>query len=485
MFPSYTPSGWSARRTLSVQELEDRTNPAPPLLQTIAGITFDEDQANQSIGNYHIPPDPYGSAGPAHVVSIVNTSIEFHQISPEQQQYSKSLKTFFDSLAPANDLFDPKVTYDQFENRFLVVALERVNATDTSRIMLAVSDDSDPNGTWRFTAINSTVNIGGTKTWADYPGFAVDEEAVYVTANMFPFPSGVSQGSRLWIVAKGVSGGWYSGGTPTVSGALNPYASTGFAVTSMPAHIYGTAPGGATGTFLVGYEGISDGTNESVQVTRIDNPLTSPTFNVQQINVGNIDNTAVAVPAAPQSGTAATIDAGDRRVYNAVWRNSRLYFATTINPSGGADAGQATAHWFNVNTTNLANLTVADQGNVSGNDIAANAYTFYPNVGVDVDGSMAIGFGASAASIFPGAYYTGRKATDAAGTVQSTGTLQAGVAFYIRTFGGENRWGDFSGLSLAPDGRMFWVFNEYAAAQGTPIGGRRGGADSRSTPRRG
>src|SRR5262245_31899067 len=269
MFPSYTPSGWSARRTLSVQELEDRTNPAPPLLQTIAGITFDEDQANQSSGNYHIPPDPYGAAGPAHVVSIVNTSIEFHQISPEQQQYSKSLKTFFDSLAPANDLFDPKVTYDQFENRFLVVALERVNATETSRIMLAVSDDSDPNGTWRFTAINSKVNIGGTNTWADYPGFAVDEEAVYVTANMFPFTSG-NTGGRVWIINKGVSGGWYGGGTASVSSALDPYTGGTFYVTSMPAQIYGTPPAGATGTFFAGYQGISGGGIESVQVIRVD-----------------------------------------------------------------------------------------------------------------------------------------------------------------------------------------------------------------------
>src|SRR5262249_14492644 len=128
----------------------------------------------------------------------------------------------------------------------------------------------------------------------------------------------------------------------------------------------------------------------------------------------------------------------------------------------------------NINTTNLATLTVTDQGNIGGNDIAAGAFTFYPNVSIDVDGSMAIGFGASASTIFPGAYYTGRKASDAAATVHTSGTLPAGTDWYVRTCNppnGNNRWGDYSGLSLAPDGRSFWVFNEYAMTRGTPTGG--------------
>src|SRR5688572_12350940 len=177
MFASLTPPARGVRSRLSLESLEDRTNPAPPLQQTIPGITFDEDGANNS-GSLHIPPDPYGAAGPAHVVSVVNTSIEFHRTSDGAQQHSQSLRGFFTSLTPVNDLFDPKVTYDQFENRFLVVALERVlTGSTSSRILLAVSDDSDPNGTWRFLAINSKINIGGIDTWADYPGIAVDEEA--------------------------------------------------------------------------------------------------------------------------------------------------------------------------------------------------------------------------------------------------------------------------------------------------------------------
>ena len=54
-----------------------------------------------------------------------------------------------------------------------------------SRILLAVSKTSTPAtataGDWFFHAINAKTVIGGVEHWADYPGFAVDEEAVYIT----------------------------------------------------------------------------------------------------------------------------------------------------------------------------------------------------------------------------------------------------------------------------------------------------------------
>ena len=244
----------------------------------------------------------------------------------------------------------------------------------------------------------------------------------------------------------------------------------------MPAHIYGTVPSGATGTFLASYGGITSGGNESVQIVRVDNPLGTPTFTRELVTVGNFDDTGVPFPfTAPQSGTATGIDAGDRRVYNAVWRNNKLYFATTVKPPSGPNVGQATVHWFNINTTNVASLTVNDHGDVGGEDIAIGAHTFYPSVSVDVDETLAIGFSASHSSIFPGAYYTGRRLADAAGTVQSIGTLKLGEASYIRTLGGGvNRWGDYSSMALAPDGRTFWAFNLYAETQGNLFNGENG-----------
>jgi len=230
--------------------------PSSPGTETSFGaINFDTDAANS--GSYHIPPDPHGAAGPNHVVNIVNTSIEWYT-KGGTQQHSDQLEDFFASLSPVNDGFDPKVIYDQYEGRFLVVTLERQDDNDgnntgdpddTSRILLAVSATNDPNDTWYYTAINSKTNIGGTDTWADYPGFAVDDKAVYITANMFGFGGGAYQDHYLWIIDKGTAGGFYAGGTASVT-AMS--AGGDYDGTIQPAHTFGTPPTNM-GTYLVFY----------------------------------------------------------------------------------------------------------------------------------------------------------------------------------------------------------------------------------------
>jgi hypothetical protein len=480
--PTSTTEGVDFEISIKAPEPMEEPAPFPPGLDTIVeGINFDEDGTNNG-GFFHIPPDPIGAAGPAHLVSVVNTSIEWHTKAGVQQN-SQSLQTFFSPLSPLTGTFDPKVIYDQFEDRFLVVTLELVEAAsgqdpgNVSSIFVAVSDDSDPNGTWYFASIDAKETIGENDHWADYPGFAVDEEAVYITANMFSHVFRAFGGTRLWIIDKDVDSGFYGGGAISVNRFDFPALASTFALTTQPAHIFGTPPPGNTGTFLVQYSGLNTGIIEALNIIRVDNPLTSaPTFAQQFVSVGDIDNTAVGMPDAPQSGSAMDIETNDRRVLNAVWRNNSLWTTAQVVPGSGSDAGQATAHWWELDTTNLAALSVVQQGDISAEDIASGTYTFFPSIAVDQNGNMGIGFAASASSIFPGAYYTGRESIDPLGTVQPTSTLAAGLDFYERTFGGpRNRWGDYSGISIDPsDGETFWVFNEYAITRGTIILGEDG-----------
>ncbi|NIL95678.1 MAG: hypothetical protein GTO62_00655, partial [Planctomycetales bacterium] len=102
---------------------------------------------------------------------------------------------------------------------------------------------------------------------------------------------------------------------------------------------------------------------------------------------------------------------------NAVWRDNTLWTTAQVVPGAGPDLGQATAHWFRLDTTNLAALSVTDQGDVGGNDIDAGAHTFMPSIMVDQSGNMAMGFSLSSPNHYAGAYYTCRAATDPAGSV--------------------------------------------------------------------
>ncbi len=436
---------------------------APGLGTTFPGITLDTHTNNFGAG--FIPPDPIAAAGRNHVVSVVNTAIEWYAKDGTLQS-SQLLSTFFSSLSPATNTFDPKVIYDQYEDRFVVVTLERTSTPQNSYIMIAVSDDSNPNGSWYFHKINAELNIGGSNTFADYPGLAIDEEAVYVTANMFTF-AGSNVGARLWIADKGSAGGFYAGG-PAAVNVYDPPGTVGQAFTTMqPAHIFGAAPTGI-GTWLARYSGYSSGGNESLSLIRVDDPLGTPSFSHQFVSLGNIDNTAMAMPDAPQQSGAQAVDTGDRRLLHAVWRDDELWAMMTVVPLNGSDSGQATAHWVQVNTFNTGSLALSDQGNAGAEDVAGGTYTFWGSIMVDPCGNMAMTFAGSGASIHAGAYYTGRLATDPAGTVGSTGALAAGTASYVLTDSvGRNRWGDYSGSALDPaDEATFWFFNERAITPG-------------------
>lgn len=191
---------------------------ATDAITTIEGINFDQDASNS--GYYHIPPDPIGAAGPTHLVSVTNTSIEWFTKAGVKQNSQRlgnngttAVGSFFESLAPLTGTFDPKVIYDQYNSRFVVVALEQTTSpSQTSSILVAVSKTNDPNGGWWFYKINSRINIRGQQSYADYPGLAVSSAGIYITANMFSYSSGNFTGGRLWIINKTP---FYTGGTPT------------------------------------------------------------------------------------------------------------------------------------------------------------------------------------------------------------------------------------------------------------------------------
>ncbi len=332
-----------ANSPMSFQKLESTA-----LITTYEGINFDQ---NASLNlSYFIPPDPIGAAGPNHLVSVVNCAIEWFTkagVKQNSQRLGRNsggiVGSFFATLGPLTATFDPKVIYDQYNGRFIVITMEQQLSPQASRILVAVSQTSDPNAGWYFHAINSLINIGGN-SWADYPGFAVGTDAIYITANMFQFSGGGYAGGRLWIIAKSP---FYSGGAASVNVYDHITLGSGYGGTYQPAHMFGT-PQTNVGTFLILYDGLSGSGIEYNNIIRVDNPLTTPTFSGQLVTLGNIDNTTGAYNNAPQLGTPTLIATNDRRSQNAVWRNNSLWSAFTVVPTSGVTAGEVTAHWVKI-----------------------------------------------------------------------------------------------------------------------------------------
>jgi len=435
-------------------------------------------------GYAYTPPDPNCAVGPAHVINATNGVIQWRPKDNPQDtpQFEQPLALFFGLVASPTDYAyttDPKVMYDQYGQRFVLVLIGGDVLGAGGVWLLAVSKTSDPNDGWWQYSFPRTASVSGVTYYGDYPGLAADDDAVYLTANMFTSTENY-YGTFLWIIRK--TPGAYPGDGFVIQVAYNLRLLGPGTTMMQPAHMFGTAPAGASGlpfgTFLAGYNGFTNAGMESIRVTSISDPLSTaggPYFDTHLVPCGDIDNTGVATSGAPQLGGTDPIDSGDRRVWNAVWRDNSLYLAANCIPPSGPDAGQVTAHWWRVATTfdglNPPAVALADQGDVGAEDLGPGTRTYYPRVMPDAAGNMAVGFAASGPSIYAGAYFATRAAGDAAGTIGATCTLAPGLDYYYRVVppGTRNRWGDYSGLALCPvDETTFWIYNEYAGIGGLP-----------------
>ncbi len=446
---------------------------------SITGLNFDTEASTS--GFYHIPPDVHGAAGTSHIGYVVNTAIDFYtKAGVSAPGYPQSLATFFSSLSPATGTFDPKILWDQYENRWLVVTLEQDTGPNLSKIFLAVSATADPTGSWYYQAIDAAQTIGANDCWFDYPGFAIDEEAIYVTGNYFEFSgNGSCSSSQVLIVDKGTSGGFYDGivlvdDDPANSGGAFTFydpvvEAGGNDVTNQPAHTFGTAPSGL-GTYLVGYSGLSGGGNEFLQFYAISNPLSSPTFTQFYKSLGDIEAVGL-FDDIPQSG-GIDIESNDRRTLNSQWANNELWTCFNMQHASGTNAGQISAYYVNINASGSTSSSVSidNHGAVDGEDISSGMETWNPAICIDNSDNGAMVFSACDGSNFASSYVVA--IDESSGSIGPSTLLAAGTDTYERTFGGgSNRWGDYAGITIDPSDGDIWAFSQVALSGGTPLGG--------------
>jgi hypothetical protein len=438
------------------------------ITNTILGFRFDDNVAQT--GSTWIPADPNGAVGFRRLVGVVNSMLEVRQKDDGTVKFRDGFQNFFSSYPEASEshfFFDPKVIYDEREGRFVIVVLQRWYSPQLSRIWLAVSKDETPDlvTDWKKFFIDSALSVDGSKAFADFPGLEVDEEAVYITANMFRFSDGAPVGVRFWWLSKGVNVGFYAG-LPFTAYVANPFVKEGIAATTVPTQVHGSSgASGTIGTYLATVI-VYDNGQVCLQIYTFFTPLASPSYTIQTICLGIITQGA-EMPLAPQFGSSVRINTNVAQVLDAVYRNNKLWVVFTINPTSGVNQGQATAHWVRLGTSG-ATLAYEAQGNLGGEGIATGTFTYFPSVAVNTQGIVAFGYSASSSATYVGAYVS-------VGTSEQAYTVKSGLAPYVREYEpNKNRWGDYSAISVDKADDSFWVFNQYADTTGSLDSGGNG-----------
>ena len=421
---------------------------------TTSSLTVNWAGVNQTGAGGSFPPDCGIAAGVSDICTTVNDHVDIYSKAGAHLE-GESLQTLFG--APASDfVFDPQVTYDQNAGRFIVVAADHTNSN--SSIQIAVSKDGNPLDGWY------TYDYGVTQSgaWLDRPLLGLDAGALYVAGNYYGNGGGYTEsGVWGWNVLSLESGAGPTGYFYTAS------SFAGFNAEFAPAHMYGAEAG--VSDFLIEYNQSNSGA-DSLNIVRASGAgAGSGSLLNNTLSVGDISD---ADPAgARQAGTSQTIDDGDTRIENAVWRNDKLYATAEIRVGSGASAHDV-VHWFVIDTSNLSTPTLISQGNI---DYGPNYDAYYGNLTVDSAGDMIIGYSFSGPSVYASSVYA---EISPGGTALQDGGyyLTKGAASYNQVDGsGENRWGDYSGVAIDPtDNTSFWLFNQYAASGsswGTTIGG--------------
>ena len=393
-----------------------------------------------------LPPDCTLAAGPEHVLVSVNSSVAIHAKAGGAPLVSKTLTAWFANVAQGLTIFDPKALYDQHAGRWVLLAVAFAENPNRSVFLLSCSSSADPLGAWRNHSLDAMLDgVTATANWADYPGLGVDNQAIYLTANMFAFGGGFKY-SKVRVVPKA---GPYSGRAAPFFDLVRLKDADGtlaFAVT--PCHTYG-AP-------QVQYLVNSAFPSGSVlTLWSITNPTTAPVLARKTVAVSPYS----LPPNADQKGGGTPINTGDIRVLHAVFRGDSVWTALTTAHHWGGASNRASVHWFQIRG---ATGTLVQEG-VYG---ASSKHYYDPAPCPDNNGNMIMVFSRSGSTEYAQVRYTGRLSSDALGALQTSRLLKAGTANYkALDSGGRNRWGDYAGVASDPaNSRVVWFYSMYAVA---------------------
>ncbi len=383
------------------------------------------------------PADPNLSVGPNHVICTINGRIQFYT-KAGVNTFDASPGAFFSSLGGFYLIFDPRTYYDRTYNRFWVLyPAILTGAFDHSYYLVALSDDSDPNGAWTMWALDSSMD-GSTLTtnWTDYPGIGGNDDTLLITANEYTSGFG-------WLYAKlrVMKKSDFLSGSSTISWTdiwSIPQPSGGILYSMQPARSYGV-----TSLAYV----VTPGDPDRINVVSVSNPA-APTLTVKDIGVTGYTDP----PNANQAGGTTMIWTIDTRVFDVHERDKHLTVSQPIDAGGVAGV-----RWYEFDATLMPSSFSLVQ---SGTMTTAARHQYFGNINMNGSGHIGAAFVGSGAAEFISIYRSGRLSTDGLGTMAAPSLVLAGTLHYTgENPGGTVRWGDYNGLVVDPaDDLTFWGF---------------------------
>ncbi len=438
-------------------------DPMPSVDASWNGIGQSSNRTIFGFGVY--PPDTNGDSSMTHYIETVNLTFsiwDYTQTSifgtwPKNvyaPQPTNILFTGFGGACENTDDGDPVVLYDEHADRWLISQFALPNFPEGPFSQcIAISTTGNPLGAWyRYEYQFDKMN--------DYPKIGIWQDAYYLTFNQF-MPTTLGWGGqgvvaldRTTMLAGGAAIAYYwdlYSYDPTLGGML-PADNDGF-----------WAPPGTPGYVMQVDDDAWGYSPDQLQMWGVHvnwfNPAGTYMYNVTNLGVSPFDSDmcGYARSCIPQPDTTQGVDAiSDRLMYRLQYRNFGTYQTMVVNHTVDVDGtDHAGIRWYELRRA-TAGWFVRQQGNYAPDA----SHRWMGSIAMDASGNMALGFSVSdGTATYPSIRYVGRKASDPLNTLPYTeGEIWTGGG--SQTASGA-RWGDYSSMSVLPDGCTFVYAQEY------------------------
>jgi len=420
------------------------------------------------------PPDQGLCTDGNSVVEAINLALVVHGPHGGVKAGPVGLNSFFGTSA---SLSDPRCYYDPPTQRWFVSITE---IGDPSAVLVAVSVDSDPTGSYYLYSIDTTNDgvLGACPCFGDQPLLGADTNGLYISTNAFSLVTSANPQAQIYALSKFD----LAGGFPPIGEHLVPLPGPGepFPYSLGPAlspNGHGPELNGGTEYFLASdqdFNEVSDVVLWALTNTSSLGPY--PDLGLSSVVVKT--ETYEEPPSATQKvgphplGASVgdpeeQIDTDDDRMSMPLyWADGNLWSAVNTGVQVGTNTLAGIAYFIIRPSWKGSALkgSVTKQGYVAAQGPTVADNTIYPAIGVTESGSGAMVFTLTGPDYYPSAAYV--PISLASGPARAIRLAGKGVApddgfSGYAAFGGPGygRWGDYS-WAVAVDNAV-WIATEY------------------------
>jgi hypothetical protein len=414
-----------------------------------------------------MPPDTQGDVSLTHYLQVINSRLAVWTKAGAVVLAGTPLSTIWAGIpapwAGTND-GDPVVLWDQAAQRWVISQFSL--PTGNFAELVAISQTPDPTGPWYRYVFQFSTQM------PDYPKLGIWPDGYYLSFNQYLNGASYSgTGACALQRDKMLAGDPTAAMVYKMQGTANadPYS-------MLPSDWDGvTSPPAGAPNYFIYFDDWSSGTTQYLNIWSFhvdwgttSNSTFAQTYQLTPAGFNSVlcndaSGRGRCVPEPGGSNAAYKLESlSDRLMFRNQYRNFGSYQTMVDCHTVNVGTGVAGCRWYELRNTG-GGWTIFQQGTYSPDA----TYRFMPSIAMNGNGAIALGFSLSNATTqYPSIHYTGRFATDAAGTMTvAEQTIINGTG--SQNYSSYGRWGDYSMMSVDPsDDQNFWYTNEYVQTTG-------------------